>query len=40
MSGAVYVNRFRKALDQPNPLLRFQAVDNAYRALARRIGLP
>jgi hypothetical protein len=35
----VYVNRFRKALDEPHSVTRFQAAGNAYKALARRIGL-
>jgi hypothetical protein len=39
-SCAVYVNRFRKALDEPSPVTRFQAANDAYRALARRIGVP
>jgi hypothetical protein len=39
-SRVVYVNRFRKALDEPNPVIRFQTANNACRALARRIGLP
>ena len=39
-SRAVYVRRFRKALDEPNPAIRFQAARDAHRALARRIGLP
>jgi hypothetical protein len=38
-SRAVYVRRFRKALDEPNPVTRFQAANDAWRALARRIGL-
>ena len=37
-SRAVYVNRFRKALDEPNPAVRFRAAGDAYRALQRRIG--
>jgi hypothetical protein len=37
-SRAVYVNRFRKALDEPNPVIRFQAANDACKALARRIG--
>jgi uncharacterized protein (DUF4415 family) len=37
-SRAVYVNRFRKALEEPNPVIRFRAAGDAYRALARRIG--
>jgi hypothetical protein len=39
-SRAVYVRRFQKALDEPNPVIRFQAANDAWRALARRIGLP
>ena len=31
-SRAVYVNRFRKALDEPNPVLRFQGANDAWRA--------
>jgi hypothetical protein len=38
-SRAVYVNRFRKALDEPNPVMRFRAANDARKALARRIGL-
>jgi hypothetical protein len=37
-SRAVYINRYRKALDEPNPVIRFRAAGDAYRALARRIG--
>ena len=37
-SCPVYVSRFRKALDEPNPAVRFRAAGDAYRALARRIG--
>jgi carbohydrate-binding DOMON domain-containing protein len=37
-SRAVYVARFRKALDEPNPVIRFRAANDAYKALARRIG--
>jgi hypothetical protein len=37
-SRAVYVRRFRKALDEPNPVMRFRAANDAYKALARRIG--
>jgi hypothetical protein len=33
-SRAVYVNRFRKALDEPHPVMRFRAANNAYKALA------
>jgi hypothetical protein len=39
-SRAVYVRRFRKALDEPNPVMRFRAANDAYKALARRIGSP
>jgi hypothetical protein len=34
----VYVNRFRKALDEPNPAIRFRAAGDACKALQRRIG--
>lgn len=37
-SRAVYVARFGKALDEPNPVTRFRAANDAYKALARRIG--
>jgi hypothetical protein len=37
-SRAVYVARFRKTLDEPNPVMRFRAANDAYTALARRIG--
>jgi hypothetical protein len=37
---AVYVRRFRKALDEPNPVMRFRAANDACKALARRIGSP
>ena len=36
-SRAVYVNRFRKALDEPNPVVRFRAAGDAYNALLRRL---
>jgi hypothetical protein len=39
-SRAVYVRRFRKALDEPNPVMRFRVANDAYKALARRIGSP
>jgi hypothetical protein len=39
-SRAVYVNRFRKALDEPNPAVRFRAAGDACKALARRMDLP
>lgn len=39
-SRTVYVSRFRKALDEPNPVIRFQAANDAWRALARHTGLP
>jgi hypothetical protein len=35
---AVYLNRFRKALDEPNPAIRFRAAGDACTALQRRIG--
>jgi hypothetical protein len=37
-SRAVYINRFRKALEEPNPAVRFRAAGDAYRALLRRMG--
>lgn len=37
-SRAVYVNRFKKALEEPNPAIRFRAAGDAYKALQRRIG--
>jgi hypothetical protein len=36
-SRAVYLNRFRKALDEPNPAGRFRAALDAYNALLRRL---
>lgn len=38
-SRAVYVTRFRKALDVTDPAVRFRAAGDAYRALRRRMGL-
>lgn len=34
----VYVNRFKKALDEPDPIVRFRAAADALKALRRRIG--
>jgi hypothetical protein len=33
----VDLNRFRKALDEPNPSVRFRAAGEAYKALQRRL---
>jgi len=35
---AVYATRFRKALDEPRPAIRFRAAGDACTALKRRIG--
>ena len=38
-SRAVYVARFRTALDEPNPVVRFRAANDACKALVRRISI-
>jgi hypothetical protein len=38
-SRAVHVNRFKKALDEPNPVIRFRAAGDACTALQRRMGI-
>lgn len=36
---SVYVRRFSKALDEPDPVIRFRAANDALKALSRRINV-